>query len=299
MDPEDFDLDLSVDAAWRQFQDSLGDIVASIDDSDDLHIDADQREEHPGCGRLSFHADAPGEVTVRAAGNPELAPADQLGADQVACLKTAGWEQQPDGSFTMTRSQDDANDLAAASVVALREAYGVQHPVFLVPDQLAEVLLPQDRLPELASGERRTVVVEPRNATELDAMIGVALQDMFGYAPLRDHQGDYALRHGSVMVFVRATPDANEVIVFSVIVHDVDGRSRAVEVLNDFNAESRFVRFELIRDQVFVQMSLLARPFVPAHLRQAVRLVATLADGVDEALAQRLRGRTTFGEIGE
>ena len=78
------------------------------------------------------------------------------------------------------------------------------------------------------------------------------------------------------MVFVRATTDAQEVLVFSAVVHDVEGRSRAMEVLSDLNTEARFVRFMLIRDRVFVSLSIFAQPLVPAHLHQALRTVSQM-----------------------
>jgi hypothetical protein len=79
-------------------------------------------------------------------------------------------------------------------------------------------------------------------------------------------------------------------------VHDVAGRSRAAEVLNDLNVEARWVKFQLIRDRVFVSISVLSRPFVPAHLHQAVRILSDVADGIDDELAAKLKGRTTFSE---
>ena len=100
------------------------------------------------------------------------------------------------------------------------------------------------------------------------------------------------------MVFVRATSDAQEVLVFSAVVHDVDGRSRAMEVLSDLNTEARFVRFMLIRDRVFVSLSIFGQPFVPAHLHQALRAVSVVSDEIDEHLASKLRGRTTFAGDG-
>jgi hypothetical protein len=41
-------------------------------------------------------------------------------------------------------------------------------------------------------------------------------------------------------------------------------------------------------------VSVLARPFVPAHLHQAVQILADTADGIDDELAVKLGGRTTF-----
>ena len=88
-------------------------------------------------------------------------------------------------------------------------------------------------------------------------------------------------------------------IIFAAVVHDVAGRSRATEVLNDLNVEARWVKFQLVRDRVFVTVSVLARPFVPAHLRQAVKILAETADGIDDELAAKLHGRTTFSDHDE
>ena len=103
-----------------------------------------------------------------------------------------------------------------------------------------------------------------------------------------------AIRVGSTMVFLRSTPDGAELVLFSALVHDVTGRSRACEVLNDLNVESRYGRFALHRDRVFVQLSVAAQPFVPAHLHQALSALSQIADGIDDELATKLGGRTTF-----
>jgi hypothetical protein len=97
-------------------------------------------------------------------------------------------------------------------------------------------------------------------------------------------------------VFVRCTPDAQEVIVFSPLVHELEGRSRAMEVLSDLNTQARYLRFLLIRDRVYASMSVLAQPFVPAHLHQALAVVSRVADDLDHLLATKLRGRTTFSD---
>jgi len=35
---------------------------------------------------------------------------------------------------------------------------------------------------------------------------------------------------------------------------------------------------------------------VPAHLHQAVRILSDIADGIDDELAAKLNGRTTFSD---
>jgi hypothetical protein len=174
----------------------------------------------------------------------------------------------------------------------------VPHPVFLTADDgvgLLEAPQPPRELP--ASDDRPaidTTVVVANDKAHLDELVGSQLAVIFGHEPIRDTDGDFAIRVGSTMVFVRVVPDGREIIVFAALVHDVEGRSRAAEVLNDLNAESRWVRFALIRDRVFGSMSVLARPFVPAHLTQAVRELTDVADAIDGNLAATLKGRTTF-----
>ena len=182
----------------------------------------------------------------------------------------------------------------------MRDVYGVLHPVFLTADQLAELLQPPGpteppyRPSAPMGGGADEQAVLPADAAELDRLVGAQLAHVYGQEPFHDSAGDYAIRVGSTMVFVRIPSDAKEVIAFSAVVHDVTGRSRAAEILNDLNSESRWVRFWLLRDKLFVSMSTLARPFVPAHFHQVVHEVASVADSIDDHLAATLRGRTTF-----
>ena len=51
----------------------------------------------------------------------------------------------PTSNFWVEAPQDESDRIAALAVGALRDVYGVQHPIFLAPDQLAEVLQPGHR----------------------------------------------------------------------------------------------------------------------------------------------------------
>ena len=137
--------------------------------------------------------------------------------------------------------------------------------------------------------------VLPADRDHLEALVETELTAALGHPPIRDEEGDIVIRVGSTLLFLRTAADAQDVVLFSAVVHDVDGRSRATEVLNDLNVEARWVKFQLVRDRVFVLTSVPARPFVAAHLHQAVRVMSDVADGVDDELAAKLGGRTTFG----
>ena len=320
-DIDDFDIDRSIAQAWAEFQARLSDIVSMIDDSADLTIGTGSASDDPG-PYLRLSSPRPHLVRGEAAGNAVLGEDFRLGAEQVATMERLGWQPPTedggrpedagpaDANFWLELPQDEADRISELAVGALRDVYGVQHPIFLAPDQLAEVLQPTPTpieapsAPATADLAVRTAAPSvdarmPSNRHHLEELIDAELADMFGYQPIRDAEGDIAIRVGSTMLFLRAASDGQEVIVFAAVVHDVAGRSRAAEVLNDLNVEARWVKFQLVRDRVFVTVSVLARPFVAAHLRQAVMILAETADGIDDELATKLNGRTTFSDRDE
>ena len=301
----DFDLDRATDQAWAGFSARLSDVIAHLDPGARLTIGAIATEQEGQAPFVSFGCDGERDIIAEAAANAALSEEFQLAAEQLTALAALGWEppnvddEHPSPNFWRRAPQEHSAELADAAVAVLREIYQVPHPAFLAPDQLAEILTPPSarELPVATPiAEADLTVVRAGSFAELDRLVGDDLAAVLGYPPMRDQDGDYAIRVGSTMVFVRPVSDAQEVLVFAAVVHDVEGRSRAMEVLTDLNAEARFVRFLLIRDRVFVSLSLFAQPFVPAHLRQALDTVSLVADRIDEHLASKLRGRTTFAE---
>ncbi|WOQ18488.1 T3SS (YopN, CesT) and YbjN peptide-binding chaperone 1 [Raineyella sp. W15-4] len=297
----DFDLDRSIAQAWDEFELRLAEVISVIDDSADFTIGCVAVDESQ-VPYVSFTALDRTTIRAEASSNAVLGEDYQLGSEQLALMERLGWSAptiegpRPTANFWIELDQEASDRLAAAAVGALRDVFGVQHPVFLAPDHLAEVLTPH---PEPLSGATEfdaedVIATIPVNTRHLNEMIETELTDMFGHAPLRDQEGDIALRVGSAMLFLRVSQDGRELILFSVIVHDVAGRSRAAEVLNDLNADARMVKFHLVRDKVFASLSVLTHPFVPAHLHQAVRIMSDIADGIDEELAHKLGGHTTF-----
>ncbi|MBA8795398.1 hypothetical protein FHX74_003034 [Friedmanniella endophytica] len=307
-DYEDFDIDRSTAQAWTEFQTRLSEVLSVIDDTADLVIGVESEIDDQA---PFIRCSAPRRDVVRleAASNAVLGEAFQLSTDDLALMETSGWnppgsadqpetpadEQTP--NFWVERAQEECDPLAELAVVALRDVYGIQHPVFLAPDQLAEVLTPKPESAEAADpalDADDVVATVPRSRAHLDQLVDAELTQLFGHRPIRDGEGDVAIRVGSTMLFLRTAADAREVVIFSTVVHEVAGRSRAAEVLNDLNCDARWVKFQLIRDRVFVTLSIPAHPFVPAHLLQGVQIMSEVADGIDDELAVKLNGRTTF-----
>ncbi len=323
-----FDLDRSTAQAWAEFQTRLAEVVSMMDDTADLTIGTDTGASERG-PYVRFSSPSRDSVRAEAAGNAELGEHFRMGTHDLASMEELGWhppsvEQGP--NFWAEVSQDNCEYAAELAVSALKDVYGVQHPVFLSPDQLAEVLqapAPIEPGPiepgpiepgpiepgPIGKGsglERASIApaiefrcVLPRDRQQLTELVDAELTELYGHPPIRDEEGDVAIRVGSTMIFLRTASDAQEVVVFAAVVHDLEGRSRAAEVLNDLNVEARWVKFQLVRDRVFVTISVPAKPFVAAHLHQAVLIMSDVADGIDDELAAKLKGRTTFSDGGD
>jgi hypothetical protein len=284
-DIEDFDLDRTTKQAWDDFTERLADVLSVMDASADLTISAvngGETDESPPAVRFS-------------AVEPGVIEAVLVGVDSPR-LAELGWISSSRGA-TARRDQEEVTELANLTTTTMTEVVGVLHPIFLEPDQLAELLTARESNPAQPVPGAYGVVL-PNSQAQLDAIVDAELEKMFGHPALRNAAGEVAIRVGSTMVFCRSTPDFKELVLFAALVHDVSGRSRACEVLNDLNVESRYCRFALHRDRVFVQVSVPARPFVPQHLRQALESISQVADGIDDDLAHKLGGRTTFPTAG-
>jgi hypothetical protein len=318
-DIDDFDLDRSTAQAWAEFQIRLSEVISMIDDSADLTIGTEtEGNGPPPFVRLS--SPRQGVIRCEAASNAVLGDDFQLSAEQLAAMERLGWQPPtaaavgasaaqlttPTANFWIEFPQVESDQISELAVSALRDVYGVQHPVFLAPDQLAEVLQPapppieREASVDILELERADLMpTMPRDQHHLNDLVDAELAQMYGHQPIRDTEGDVAIRVGSTMLFLRTSRDGQEVVIFAAVVHDIAGRSRAAEVLNDLNVEARWVKFQLIRDRVFVTISVFSRPFVPAHLHQAVRILSNVADGIDDELAAKLNGRTTFSDRDE
>jgi len=295
----DFDFDKATADAWEQFAKRLAEVLSVIDDGGVLTIGTlSAKESASPYVRFVHEIDAGvDQLRAEASGNANLDRTEQLTAQQEEALTRLGW-RRVDGeqNFIHYDRQADCSALASLTVTTLRDVFGVPHPVFLQPDDLAEILqpTPADVVAGQPLADHDVIATMPRDRAHLDEMVTTEITHMFGHDPLRDTDGDIAIRVGSTMVFIRSTTDASELVLYSALVHDVEGRSRAMEVLNDLNTDSRYGRFALHRDRVYLTMSLLVRPFVPAHLHAAVRIISQIADGIDDELAAKLRGRTMF-----
>src|SRR4029453_3494037 len=154
-DIDDFDLDRSTAQAWAEFQSRLSEVISMIDDSADLTIGTESEGNGPPpFVRLS--SPLLDVIRCEAASNAALGEDFRLSAELLAAMERLGWQPpkaggdrdsaaraiQPSANFCIELPQVESDRISELVVAALRDIYGVQHPVFLAPDQLAEVLQP-------------------------------------------------------------------------------------------------------------------------------------------------------------
>ncbi len=327
---DEFDLDRSIDRAWADFQEKLSEVISMMDDEGDLTLGV-PAVEGVGSPCVRFSAipglsQTPGEPVIRltaetgsplrlASDSPDQSvqppsaqtPPQINEATIVFTPPSAEWQIDDNGNYYIQRPEADYAYLARTAVTVLRDDLGVQHPVFLAPDHLAEVLQPSTQT-EANSPKPRTldeavnlepddiVAVMPRNRDHLVELTADELEQYCGFPPVGRFNGELSFRIGSTVVFVRISKEGDVMELLAPLVYDIEGRTRAAEVINDLNCQAKFVRFSVASDRVFVDLTIFTRPFVPAHFHQALKIISAVADSLDDQLAVRLHGRTAFDE---
>ena len=188
-DIDDFDIDRSIAPAWAEFQARLSEVISMIDESADLTIGTGSGDDDAAPFlRLSSPR--------RASGPRARRPATPCWARTSSSVPNSsppwsGWAgsrptatvTHPTGNFWVELStRTSADRISELAVAALRDVYGVQHPIFLAPDQLAEVLQPDPTPVETSTGAlvptgRRpsSGPTMPRNRQHLDELVDAEL----------------------------------------------------------------------------------------------------------------------------
>ena len=309
-----FDLDRSTARAWSKFQARLADHVVDMDQNDLLLVEAESSVDDGDEGAAPYvQFCAWGEDLVRCevSSNEFLADEHLLDSVGVETLRGLGWsapsagrddEDPGEGSanFYIDLERSEADRLAVMAVRALRDVFGVAHPVFLSTDNLAEDDEPAPSLgvpasqssAELDPDEATAVVARDRE--HLQELVDEALIPFFGYVPDHDEDDDIPVVAGSVLIFVRVLKSYPAIQMFSELVCQVTDLERAAFEVAVLNRDVQFIKFVLIEDRVLAQLFLPAWPFAPKHVRAMLALMAETVDEVDDDLAVRVGGRRTL-----
>lgn len=294
--------DRSVEMAWVRFQRRLGDFLADLEGDTTAVIHALLPSDPlDGTGpfiRFSAH-DGGTMVRAEAASNRYLAPPYQLGDEQVAELVASGWAapaEVGDASgrspfFSVDLPRDRADLVALMSVRALRDAFAVPHPAFLQGGPLEAAPVVERAEPAPEPEMELLQILRPDSPEELDGYVEETLSAVLGREAFRDEDGDFPIRVGSVVLFVRPLQTEPVIEVFSPLVRDIGDRDQALLEVSFLNRDAQFISYHVGGTTIVARMHVPAFPFVPNHLAVLLSRMAETLDSVDDDLALRVGGR--------
>jgi hypothetical protein len=292
------DLEKATKKAWRAFRNELADRLSGLAPHQSISVGVESAVvDDPSSGTAPYVQFARGNgdlVRAEVSGNQYLHSAHRLSKVGRRSLAALGWSRPMPklGRFNFEFDADTshADQLAALTVVTLREVFAVPHPAFLTGD----VAIAEDRdLPQVEPNETRdeALAVMPESRLHLEQLVDLALATSLGHAPNRDEDGDIPIVSGTAVVFVRVLPDRPLVRIWSEVVVEITDEERASFEVGVLNRDRPLTKFQLAGDRIIAQIHLPAAPFVPAHLRETISMMCDLADEIDDDLAVRVSGR--------
>src|SRR5436190_14769663 len=285
-------LEQSVDNGWEHFRGWLAGVIADMADGDVVVVarEPDASGDSDGDGGraqepfVQFLAVDGGWIRAEASGNRQLDRQRWLSDQQIAEMTYIGYDLPStpaqalatggSTNFAVDLGRDDAGRLAAMSVRALREVFGVVHPAFLAfrgdlrtsfgGDDIEPAVaasgalfpLSADGVPESGTLARQWALAEsgpiamPQSADHLRQLIEQTLVPMLGRRPLVDEDGDFVVPVSGALVFVRVVESAPVIAIFSQLVRGVADIPRACEEVADLNSSVEMVKFFLVDDRI-------------------------------------------------
>lgn len=312
-DVSQFDLDSSVNQAWADFQRRLADHLASMQRGDLLILESgfeeiDPERPMPYIQYLVWDADM---VRCEVPSNHVLHPSRALSDSDQQYLTQLGWLPPTNGSeidgegspsFYVDKSQSWADQLAAMSVAAFRDVWGVAHPAFLDSVESGSEEVPSFEVSTAAASLvpdlSPTAPVTPHGAAHLKELVARTLVSVLGVVPQQDPDGDIPVRVGQTIMFVGPLADSLDVQLFAPLVDNISNRTRAAELVADLNRTWSRIKFVLIDDRLSAFMEVPADPFVPKHLTDMCRMFSEFLRTVDESFPKKFGGDPFFGPTG-
>ena len=246
-------------------------------------------------------------LRIEAAGNEYLASTRPLTPAQVERLAGLAWRapgpDDPCRNYTQEwPTPAPFADVARLTVRTLREVYGVGQPEELRSKYARfEGVDDRDLGLGLEAPERppRTASKPPTRSTfaRLGPLVEDGLQRWFGVRHLeRDVDGDYPIRVGSALVFVRLIDGRPPmVVIFSSILDDIDESPALFAALNNVNRQVSYARAFWVPSRVLVATELPAVGISADQIAIACAELGHVADQLDDVFQGRFGGRLPFG----
>ena len=288
--------DDAVDGAWREFRQRLADHVAAMGEDESIVVEVPQRQES-GASPYCQVAGGDGVVRVEAVSNVYLAVGCELDDGQEQALEGIGFQRpeaedwsEGETNFWLDLEQREADRAAVMVVRALREVYGVLHPVYLEADGLEPegAVRPLPPEPERVEADPDTVV-RPTSVEEVRAVVDLAVAGTYDEAPVWDDDGDLPLPTEDQLVWVSVNKSAPRVLLSCLLVDDVADRQAALAEVNRLNRTEFGLAFSLTDRRISVTRELGLEVAVPSAVRTEILRVLSQVDGWARDLGERVR----------
>jgi len=293
-----------VDQGWNQLARSLADHLGRMTSEED-HLVLELPRGHDGgtTPYAQFAGFGDGHMLrAELSGDVYLTPASRLDTEWCDALRAMGWlgndDEEP--NWYVERPLGDVKVVAGLVVGALREAYGVAHPLLLTYHAwgpaaagAAELGLSatEDVPAELPDAPDQPVAFMPDDRDELVEMVGMTMEAKYGERPDVDDDGDLVLIHLDQPVWVRVRPDTPAVEIFARVAHSIHSRRATAAELAVLNRDNPWVKWTLEERAVWQHIVLPALPFAPTHLEAMVDVFLGTMTATRDDLAFRVGGQ--------
>ena len=287
--------DDAVETAWREFRQRLADRMAAMVEDETLLVEVVAEADGgsaPYCQVLA----GPDVLRVEAVSNVYLAPAFELDGRQEQALVALDFcppetsELPGETNFHVDVEQRDADRVAVMVVRALREVYGVLHPVYLdaeglEPEGAVRPLPPEPR----TAGPDLDELVVPASVDDVRALVDLAVADLYDEAPEWDDDGDLGLLTEEHVVWVSVNEHAPRLLVSCMLLDEVDDTESALVEVNRLNRAEWGLTFTLHERRIGVTRELGLAVALPTAVQGEIQRVLGQVDGWARELGERLR----------
>lgn len=319
---------LRPDQTWPQFAGALTSTLAALTPGQYLIMSVrGTGTEHEGAfeGSSYFVQFAQGGergFRAEAVANAFLAGAERLSVDRITELVRLGWQPptyapgddrgalDQHGSANFFRDWDDQpppfDAIAQLACATLEQIYGAAAPSYLEytaadaddnPLSLDALGIDVQHIDETGDLDVEVDLPRPESPEELFEALAQTLRHVLTDAAVfRDDDGDVPIRWGSTAVYARVLHGAPVIRFFAPILTDLTPSPALLEAVNDINRQYLMISALWDGHALVLTVDVPGRPYVGSHVLQALEMLGTAADELDDELQARFGGRTLFGE---
>ena len=281
------DLDSIIEAAWRDFRSALAEALDALADDASVRVDFAHEDVAPYVQALRLGD----RILLEAASNRFLDEGWKLDKADRRQLRAIGFHKPSDTmpNYWIVLPMTHVDQAASMAVSALRDAFRILHPSYLIGDNIDWRSEPFPPAPD-APIEDATATF-PDSTDHLNRLIEHSLANLLDEVPERDSDGDLPIRFDNNVVFVGTHPERPMIRLFSVIAKDVTDHEAALQEVARLNRTVEGVKFVIVKSTIVAAAELLAWPYTPTQFQALLAHVCDTVAKHEDDLVERVGGQ--------